>query len=187
MNAKEQDEIKHKTEGVGWFCIRSQRKREAVAAACLRAFEGVEAFNPSLRYRKLTRRGAAWITEPLFPSYLFARFNLHLALARVRSARGVSGIVHFGSHHPHVPDEVIEELRRFFGEAEILQVPLDPAVGQTIELAGGAFHGLEAVIMRVMPAQERIQVLMDFMGRQTVVEVGLNAVVPPKGRHLTLT
>ena len=38
-------------------------------------------------------------------------------------------------------------------------------------MAAGAFRGLKAVVTRVMPARERVQVLLEFLGRQTSVEV----------------
>ena len=186
MNADALPEIKLNPAGARWFCLHCQRKREAVAASRLREFGGIEVFNPRLRFRKSSPRGPAWVTEPLFPNYTFARFDLRLSLARVRSARGVSGVVHFGSHYPLVPDETIEDLRRLFGGQEIVRVPLEARVGQAVELAGGVFHGLDAVILRVMPAQDRIQVLLDFMGRQTVVEVGLKAVIQPGPRQVRI-
>jgi transcriptional antiterminator RfaH len=40
-----------------WFCVRTQTKREHIAAGHLREIEGVEVFCPRLRYRKATRRG----------------------------------------------------------------------------------------------------------------------------------
>jgi transcriptional antiterminator RfaH len=181
MNAERPGEIKNKTEpglAAGWYCVRCQRKREAVAAAHLRGFGDVEVFNPFLRFRRATARGPAWVTEPLFPNYLFARFQLKTGLAKVRSARGVAGMVHFGDHHPRVPDETIEEMRRLFGGRELLVSPGEPVAGASVELAGGVFHGLEAVICRVLPARERVNVLLDFMGRQTMVEVDWRAVVP---------
>ena len=46
-----------------WYCLKTQTKREAIAAAHLRELEGVEVFCPMLRYRKATRRGKVWWVE----------------------------------------------------------------------------------------------------------------------------
>jgi transcriptional antiterminator RfaH len=186
MNRETPGEIKSKAEEPAWFCVRCQRKREAVAASTLREFDGVLVFSPFLRYRRSTLRGPAWVAEPLFPCYLFARFRLRASLNRVRSARGVAGVVHFGDNYPVVPDEIIGELRRLFADREMIELPLEPRVGQSVELAGGFFHGLEAVIVRVLPARDRVKVLLDFMGRQTLVEVGLNSVVLRDARAIKL-
>jgi transcription antitermination factor NusG len=42
----------------------------------------------------------------------------------------------------------------------------------------GPFKGLRAIVTRVMPAKERVAVLLDLLGTQREVEVTLNRVVP---------
>jgi hypothetical protein len=37
-------------------------------------------------------------------------------------------------------------------------------------------HGLHALVTRVMPAKQRVAVLLDFLGRQTAVELDRAAV-----------
>jgi hypothetical protein len=37
-------------------------------------------------------------------------------------------------------------------------------------------HGLQALVTRVMPSKQRVAVLLDFLGRQTVVELDRDAV-----------
>jgi transcriptional antiterminator RfaH len=49
--------------------------------------------------------------------------------------------------------------------------------GDEVQISGGAFHGLQGVVTRVMPAKARVAVLLDFLGRQSTVEVELDAVV----------
>jgi len=39
------------------------------------------------------------------------------------------------------------------------------------------FHGLRAVITRVMPSRERVAVLLEFLGRQTTVELPNEALI----------
>src|SRR5579883_1576830 len=73
-----------------WYCIRSKPKHEHIAARNLRRLRQVEVFNPRFRLRKITRRGPAWVTESLFPNYLFVRFPFHQMLDEVRFTHGVS-------------------------------------------------------------------------------------------------
>jgi len=44
-------------------------------------------------------------------------------------------------------------------------------VGDAVEISHGAFHGLQAVVTRVMPGRERVAILLDFLGRQTALEL----------------
>jgi transcriptional antiterminator RfaH len=167
---------------LAWFCLRSQPKHERIAAQHLRQYEDVEVFNPRLRFMRPTRVGPAQVTESLFPNYLFAKFDLKTSLAKVHYAPGVSRVVHFGDRWPTIPDPVIEDIRSAMGPGELRDVPFDLAPGDTVNVAGGVFHGLQAVISQVMPAQQRVIVLMDFLGRQATVVLGSAVVV--KHRHL---
>jgi len=67
-----------------WFCLKAQPKREHLAAAGLRKQFSIVCFAPRLRARKLTRRGAVWFVEAMFPGYFFAQ----LSVARSNMRRG---------------------------------------------------------------------------------------------------
>ena len=164
-------------DAVVWFCLRSQPKHEHIAAGHLRQIEGVEVFNPRIRYTRPTRLGPATVTESMFPNYLFARFDWQTLLNRVHYAPGVSGIVHFGSKWPTVPDEAIEEIRRILGTQGVHVISDDLAPGDEVNVSGGIFHGLSAIVTQVMPGKQRVMALMDFLGRQTTVELKVRAIV----------
>jgi len=154
-----------------WFCLRSQPKHEHIAAAHLRQFDEIAVFLPRVRFKRATRRGVAWATEALFPGYFFARFDWRASLRLAQHARGVRGVVHFGERWPTIPDGVIEELRRTIGENELHTITVELAPGDAVQIAEGTLCGLRAVVARVMPGRERVAVLMEFLGRQTMVEV----------------
>jgi transcriptional antiterminator RfaH len=160
-----------------WFCLRSQPKHEHIAAGHLRQMEGVEVFNPRIRFARSTRTGKVIVTESMFPNYLFARFDWKRLLTRVHYATGVSGVVHFGTRWPTVPDPVIEEIRLLIGASGIHLVPDELAPGDGVRISGGILHGLQAIVTQVMPGSERVMVLMDFLGRQTTVELGVQSVI----------
>jgi transcriptional antiterminator RfaH len=157
--------------GVGWFCVWSQPKHEHIAAAHLRAMEGVQVFLPRIRFQRSTRLGVAWVTEALFPGYLFARFDWRDSLRRVQSANGVRGVVRFGEHWPEIPEQVIAELQQVMGTDELQTISPEVCSGDHVRITGGVLRGLRAVVSRLMPSGERVGVLLDFLGRQTLVEM----------------
>jgi transcriptional antiterminator RfaH len=161
-----------------WFCIRSHPKHEHIAAANLKRLSGVETFCPRLRSRKLTRRGPVWMTESLFPNYLFARFSIATLLDAVKYTSGVSHVVHFANRYPSVPDAAIDELREAFGNEELQLSAEIPSEGDQVIVSNHAFFGMEAVVVRVMPARQRVQVLIDMLGRTTIVELQMGSVFP---------
>jgi len=161
-----------------WYCLRTHPKHEHVAAAHLRQDCGLEAFLPRIRYRRSTRFGPAWVNEALFPCYLFARFALAGSLRRVQHCWGVAGVVHFGTHWPVIKPEIIEELRTALGPEEVRVVPSLFAEGDSVCVASGPFTGLQALVTRVMPGPQRVAVLLQFLGRQTTVELSSAQLLP---------
>ncbi|HUR47443.1 MAG TPA: transcription termination/antitermination NusG family protein [Candidatus Saccharimonadales bacterium] len=162
--------------GCAWFCLRSQPRHEHIAARHLSQMEAVQVFNPRIKFARRTKHGVIWMTESLFPNYLFARFDWKTSLNRVHYAPGVGGIVHFGDKWPTIPDSVIEDLKAGLGPDEVHLVQ-DIAPGDTVQIVGGNFHDLQALVTQLIPGRDRVVVLMHFLGRQTSVEVGLNSVV----------
>jgi transcriptional antiterminator RfaH len=160
-----------------WFCLRSQPKHEHIAAAHLQAAGNVEVFLPRVRFQRPTRQGMAWVTEALFPNYLFARFNWHDSLRQVQAARGVSGVVHFGERWPVIPESSIRELQRVIGTEGLRTISADLLPGDSVQIVHGAMQGLAAVVSRVMPARARVAVLMEFLGRPTEIEVPAKSVI----------
>ena len=159
-----------------WFCVRSRTREEHIATASLRRLEGMEVVNPRIRFRRPTARGPVWVTESMFPGYIFARFDLRQSLDVVRYSFGVAGVVHFGIFWPIVPDGVVEGIRAVVGEEEVRLVEPALKVGEEVEVATGNFAGFRGIVTRIMPARDRVAVLLDFLGRQTTVELPLDGV-----------
>jgi transcriptional antiterminator RfaH len=168
-----------------WFCLRSQPKHEHIAAAHLKKMAEVEVFLPRVRFQRPTRQGLAWVTEALFPNYLFARFDWQNSLREVQAVRGVSGVIHFGHRWPVIPEATIAELQQAVGENELRTISATLMPGDVVEIADGAMRGLSAVVSRVIPSRERVAVLMDFLGRQTTIEVPVYSVIKEDNARAT--
>jgi transcriptional antiterminator RfaH len=154
-----------------WYCVRTKPKHEHIAAANVRKYLDLQVFHPQLRMQRHTRRGLARVTEALFPGYIFVKCILEKSLDEIRYAYGVNSMVRFGDRVPAIADFVIEELQACFPAEEPVAVA-DPLVpGLDVTLSGGAFAGMQASVLRVMPARQRVQVLLDILGRPTEVEV----------------
>ncbi len=172
--------------GPAWYCLRTQTKREHLAAVSLRQLEGVEVICPRLRYKKVTRRGKIWWVEPLFPGYLLARFDLAHQERAVSYATGVTRILRFGERIPTVPDRFVEELRQEVrrqqteedGELITLQPVAEP--GDEVEVATGPLQGTTGIVIEVRPAVERVRIFVEFLGQDQPVDVDLYSLILPR-------
>ena len=162
---------------MAWYCARSKPKHEHIAAATLRKNLGLETFLPRLRIERATRRGAVRAIEPLFPGYVFVHCVIEEMLNEIKHTNGVSSLVQFGGKISIVEDAVIEELQDCFEADEPMTVEQRLIPGSEVSVAGGAFDGMRAHVLRNMPAKRRVQILLDILGQPTPVEVDRYAVV----------
>jgi transcriptional antiterminator RfaH len=161
-----------------WFCLKAEPKREHLAATSLRRRFGIECLSPRLRFRKLTRRGPVCFVEAMFPGYLFARFVYSTQHRAVESSHGIRGIVRFGDRLAALSEEVVVALQSRAGSDEIVTVDSSPKIGQPVHIIEGPFQGLEVVVTQLLPARERIRVLLEFLGRSLEMEVPAQKVLP---------
>jgi len=160
-----------------WYVLRTQLKREKLAATNLKQLEGVEVFLPRLRYLKTTRRGRVWWVEPLFPGYLLAKFSLEEMGRIVTYSQGVSRMISFGNQVPEVPKEFVEglkaEVEKIKAEDDEIVVNWKVDLGDEVEVADGPFKGMEGQVVEVRPGSERVSLLLEFLGEEKPVEVSL--------------
>lgn len=161
-----------------WFCLKAQPKREHIAAAGLRQISEVEVFSPRLRFRKFTTRGPIWFVESMFPGYLFARFDYAALHRQIRLRPGVSGFVQFGERLALLPDALIDEIRSRTGPDELVEVAQGLQPGQGVRINQGPFEGLEALVIRLITARDRVEILIECMGRTLRAEAGLGDLLP---------
>ncbi len=168
-----------------WFCLRAQPKREHMAAAGLRRQQNIPCFSPRLRFRKNTRRGAVWFVEAMFPGYLFAYFVYSRQRRGAEHSPGVISIITFGEHIGVIDPKVIASLQQTAGEDEVVTIDPEVKVGQPVQIIHGPFTGIEALVTRLLPAKERVRVLLEFLGRSVETELpapGVLSLEPTRAR-----
>jgi transcriptional antiterminator RfaH len=154
-----------------WFCLRSQPKREHLAAVGLRKRFNIVCFAPRLRSRKLTRRGPVWFVEAMFPGYFFAQFDYATEHRRVEHSPGVTGVLQFGDRLATIDAVTIANLQQRVQADEVITIDPELRVGQEVQIARGPLQGLEALVTQLLPASERVRVLLEFLGRSLQMEV----------------
>jgi transcriptional antiterminator RfaH len=167
-------------ESPAWYCARTKPKHEHIAAANVRKNLKLEVFNPRLRIERATQRGIVRSVEPLFPCYIFVRCIVEEKLNDIQHTNGISSLVRFGHKIPQVGDTIIEELQKYFEAQEPMAIEDRLAPSDEVIVADGAFAGMQAKVLRVMPATRRVQILLDILGGPTSVEVDRASVVLEK-------
>lgn len=109
--------------------------------------QGVECYFPEMQVEKLVRGKRKVVTEPLFSSYLFVRFDYEAGptFTTVRSSRGVVDFVRQGSYPQEVQGDLIYELKQVEQHTSEPVVSSLPDKGQVVRIKRGQFAGLDAI------------------------------------------
>ena len=150
-----------------WYCVHTKPLRENYAGEQLSNQLGLEVYFPRMRSIKTIRRVRKVVSEPLFPRYLFCRFDLNLSFRAVRYAQDVIDVVSFGTAPAVLDKSLVDDLRAWAGN-EIF-ISHEPAfhAGEQVLITAGPMQGLKAVILEAQNANERVSVLLSFLGANT--------------------
>jgi transcription antitermination factor NusG len=152
-----------------WYCLRPPTKREHIASSILSTVENVEVFCPRISQVKKTRAGKKRFVEAMFPSYIFAKFNYAEKCRLVMYSQGVTRIVEQGGRRG-VPEHIINELKESLPDGIVVAPDPSLEAGAKIEFVSGSLKGLNAKVLAQLPSGQRVQVLLDFLGREIQIE-----------------
>jgi len=139
-----------------------------MAAGCLESLHGLEVFCPQIRFRRKTVRGPVWFQEAMFPGYFFARFDMAEMHRAVSHAPGVLTLPVFDGRYVPVPDSLIESLHADLDEGGVADAAAPLELGEETTILEGSMRGLKVKVVKLMPAEGRVAVLMEMLG--TLVE-----------------
>jgi transcriptional antiterminator RfaH len=147
-----------------WCCARTELRGGDKARHFLR-LNGYGSYVPLVRSPRIRRGRRIEKIEPLFPSYIFVAIQD----GRWWNARwcvGVLAMIMSGDQPAHVPDRVLDEIRRreVRGAVELPKAP-GMKVGARVRVSGGPFQGQLGLYAGMKP-HERVEVLLALLGGQ---------------------
>ncbi|MCB1210713.1 MAG: hypothetical protein KDK97_15385 [Verrucomicrobiales bacterium] len=154
-----------------WYVVHAKPKCEHMAAGMIADLPDVQSYCPRIRFQRSTRRGKVWFMEALFPGYFFARFTPAASYRAVKHAQNVLRVLEFGGQLAQVADSFIAELKEEMQHEDIRLVEVPIALGDEVEVTAGPMQGLRGIVSSLTNAKERVRILMEFLGRENLVEV----------------
>ena len=115
---------------------------------------------------------------PLFPNYLFVRFDV--SRDRWRSVNGTRGVIRLitqGETPQPVPVGIVEALQHCMSANGASSWAPSLKIGQTVRIADGPFVDF-AGTLEYLDAAGRVRVLLDLLGRSVSVALRCEAVTP---------
>ena len=151
-----------------WFAVQVMGHREKIAHDFLLA-RGYESFLPIYRCRRHWSDRIKHLELPLFPGYIFCRFNLYNRLPILQTP-GVLYIVGIGKTPAAISEEEILAVRSIV-EARL---PTQPwpflQAGQKVRLNCGPLQGLDGIVLQ-LKSSCRLIVSVKLLQRSVATEI----------------
>lgn len=155
-----------------WYVIYTKPNEEDRVCQNLAAFN-VETFSPKHRKKQVNQftGKAVLFARPLFPRYLFARFDVDRMLHNISYVRGVQKVVGFNGMALPVDDEIIELIQSRTGEDGFVRFDDELTAGDDVSINDGAMRGINGIFSRTMADESRVMILLNAVNFQATLIV----------------
>lgn len=167
--------VKNNPEYHPWYALQVRPRYEKIVASTL-AFKGFEGYLPLYRYRSRWSDRIKEIHAPLFPGYLFCRFDINKRLP-IMITPGVIRVVDTGRKLLPVDDREIEAIQTIVLSGLKTEPYSYLKIGAAVRIEMGSLAGVEGIIVRVN-GSPKLVVSINLLQRSVAVEVDESWVVP---------
>jgi transcriptional antiterminator RfaH len=155
-----------------WYVVHTHLKQEERANENLRSW-GVETLYVKLKTRRFNEFTGAptYITQPLFPRYLCAKFNAREQLSKIRFTRGVHNVVCFGDNPALVDQNIVDIIRERIDEKGFVKTNDELKPGDKVVIGAGPLRNLIGIFEHQIKGSDRISILLtaiEYQGRLVV-------------------
>ena len=155
---------------LAWYVIQTKHRKEEEAVSYL-LLNGLEVFNPLTE--AFTPRNGRMNKElkPLFPNYIFGKFDIDQNRNLVRWARGVRKILGFGGDFIPVSEEVIELIKKRTDSHGIVRRDYHFESNEPVRIKSGPLKDLLGIFDRWVSDGERVRILLNLIGYRPNIEL----------------
>ena len=169
---------------MAWFALTVKPRHEKAVAEGLRG-KGLEEFLPLYRARRMWSDRVKFVDLPLFPGYIFCRFECGDWLP-VRATPGVRSIVGSGGRPSSVDDAEVAALQAVIGSGLRAEPWPYIHVGQLVRIACGCLSGVEGILIREKDPW-RVVISVKLLQRAVAVEIDREMIRAVQGRAVDKT
>jgi transcription antitermination factor NusG len=158
-----------------WYAIRTRSNHERIAGTILEE-KGYESYLPLYQTKRRWSDRVVEAEKPLFPGYLFCRFDRKEQLPILTTA-GVAGIVGFGLEPEPVPETEIDAVQALLRSGLRVEPSMLLHEGQRVRVKRGALEGLEGTLIK-KKSEWRFVVSITMLQRSISVEIDSDWITP---------
>jgi transcription elongation factor/antiterminator RfaH len=168
-----------------WYAVHTKQQQEERVHLNLQAW-GVESLSPKMKERRPNPFTGVpvFISKPLFPRYIFARFearNLH----KIVFTRGVHSVVSFDGVPTSIDDEIITLIKDRIGADGFVPTAEELRDGDKVIIKDGPLKDLVGIFQHRVKDSDRVMILLtaiNFQGRVMVERDSIKKASPAPAR-----
>jgi transcriptional antiterminator RfaH len=166
---------------IHWYVVHSKPQKEEWLYKQLTALQ-FRSYYPCLHLRY--QKPHLHKSKPYFPGYLFVNVDLELTGRSVLQwIPGSLGLVSFGGEPTHVPDELIQKIRRRVDQINVVRDTVLEALrpGENVVINSGPLAGYNAIFCSWLQPRERAQVLLSILQNPAIrIDLPADQLTPAK-------
>jgi transcription antitermination factor NusG len=167
--------MQNRRDGTEWYALQLRPRLEKVVATHLQ-HKGYEEYLPTYRSRRCWSDRVKELDYPLFPGYIFCKFDLRNRLP-ILVIPGVISIVSIGRMPMPISEAEIHSIQRVVTSG----LPYGPlaslCTGQRVRVERGPLRGLEGVVLELRSTYQLV-VSVPLLSRSVSVAIDRDSVVP---------
>ncbi len=153
-----------------WYVIQTKPIKEKEATTYL-STKGVEVFSPLIETFSSRKGRINKELKPLFPGYIFGKFEISRDYRLVRWARGVKAVLAFGGYPVPISDEVVDLIKERVDESGVVRRTWRFQSDAVVRIKSGPLKDLLGIFERYVSDGERVRVLLNLIGHGLAVEL----------------
>ncbi len=161
-----------------WYGVRTRSNQERIAASALQR-KGYEQYVPLYRCRRRWSDRIVTADVPLFPGYVFCRFD-HTQRLPIVTTPGVVSIIGFGNDPAPIPESEIQAIETLLKSG--LAAGPHPFLheGQRVRINYGSLKDIEGILVK-KKSDWRLVVSVNMLQRSVCVEIDRAWIVTQSG------
>lgn len=164
-----------------WFALLVRTRWEGSTESLLHG-KGYETFLPTYRAKRHSHGRSKDVSLPLFPGYVFCRFDVHRRLP-ILTTPGVISVVGSGKVPVSLDDSEILAIQSVVRSGTPAQPWPYLEIGEKVRIQGGALSGLEGILVSFR-GTHRIVVSVSLLRRSVALEVDRSSIMPLRASQL---
>jgi transcription antitermination factor NusG len=160
---------------LNWYALQIRSRWETTAAGLLRG-KGLETLLPTYTTRRKWSDRSKVVESPLFPGYVFCRFDVHNRLP-VLVTPGVISVVGIGKTPIAVEDSEILSLQTAIGSG----IQMEPwpyiEIGERVRIKDDVLDGMEGILTG-FKGSHRVVISVTLLRRSVALEIDRGRITP---------